>query len=133
MSAAASLCFSMLIMAPILQLRCVDSLPQIAEYARGHSPNFAVVERNRVDAGDQPVPFCVFTLIIFRFHQEGEWHLEGVVNLVAVDAKRKTFAHTRKGGQDAIATRSYMDIKIADRLNEAAVERDLFLGLAERG
>ena len=39
----------------------------------------------------------------------------------------------REDGQDAIATRRYMDIKIADRLNEPAIQRDFLLGLSQRG
>lgn len=56
MSAAASLCLSRLrwIRSSYFFYLSgnVDSLPQIAEYARGCSPNFAVMERNHVDGGD---------------------------------------------------------------------------------
>src|SRR5262249_16490707 len=68
-----------------------------------------------------------------RCHQERERHFEGVVNFAILDAKREAFAHAREGGQDAIATRRHMDVKIADRLNEAAVERDLLLSLTQHG
>ena len=71
--------------------------------------------------------------MILRCHQESKRQFEGVVNLAIVDAKREAFAHAREGGQDAIATWRYVNVKIADRLNEATVKRDLLLGLTQRG
>ena len=83
----------------------VDPLPQIAEYTRGRTPDVPIIERNGVDVGDQSFPFSSLTLMVLWCHQECERHFEGVVNLAAVEAKREAFAHARKGGHDAIATR----------------------------
>ena len=60
--------------------------------------------------------------MILRCHQESEGHFEDVIDLIAAEANREAFAHAREDGQDAIATRRYMDIKIADRLNEPAIQ-----------
>src|SRR5262245_5428102 len=82
----------------------VDLLPQIAEYTPRHTPDFAAVERNGVDGGDQSVPFRSLAHMILRCHQERERHFEDVVNLAIVDAEREAFANARESGQDAIAT-----------------------------
>ena len=71
--------------------------------------------------------------MILRCHQESEGRFEGVIDLIAAEANRETFAHAREDGQDAIATRRYMNIKLADRLSEPAIQRDFLLGLAQRG
>ena len=52
----------------------------------------------------------------FCRHQESERHFESVVNLVAVQPKRKAGPHAGEYGRDAMAKRGHMNIKIADRI-----------------
>src|SRR5262249_34135067 len=112
---------------------CVDPLTKIAQYACSHAPNSILFELDGGDAGTQLVPWRLLALVILRCHQEGQRNFEGGVDLARTDPKCEAFADAREGRHNAVATRRYVHVKIADRFHEAAVERDLLLGLAQRG
>ena len=72
-------------------------------------------------------------LVVFRIHQEGERHLEGVDHFGFVDPEIEARLHFRQRRQDAEAERGAVEIEIADRLDELALQAHFLAGLAQRG
>ena len=124
----------------VRERRTIDALSssiqpfiQIPKDTRGRAPDVAAAELHDVKAEGESVPVATFALVVLGRHQESERHLESVIGLVAVQPKRKAGPHAREHGHDAIAERSHVNVKIADRFDKAAAKRDLLLGLAQRG
>ena len=59
--------------------------------------------------------------MVLRCDQECERHLEGISYLTAVDPKREALVYACHDRQNAKATRCYMHIEVANRLNKTLV------------
>src|SRR5262245_51473809 len=76
--------------------------------------------------------FLAVDLMIDRVHQEGKWHLEGIVDLVTAEREREARGHERQRRQDAKAERGAIDVEIANRVDEALIKPDLLKSFAQR-
>src|ERR1700730_7252790 len=110
----------------------VDPLIQRPQDPRGRAPDVALRIGHRVIGALHAAELPGVDLVVLRIHQERERHLEGIVDFRLVDAQRKAgpdFCHRR---QDAEPEARAVEVEIADRIDEAAIEPDLFPGLAQR-
>src|ERR1700688_5151985 len=105
----------------------------MAQNTSGHAPNVALAEGYGVIMPGHALPVARMTLHISLIHQESERHLEGGFHLAGVEPELEARLHARDHRHDAIAERGHVEIEIAERLDEAAVEPDFLLGLAQRG
>src|SRR6185295_6320331 len=65
----------------------VYPLVQIPQNPRRHAPNIALAERNRVVAPHHALPVAAMEGMVLHIHQEGEWHLEGIVDFAAIEGR----------------------------------------------
>src|SRR6266700_33363 len=110
-----------------------NPLVERAQDARGRAPDIALRIRHRVIGALHAAKFLAVHLVVRRIHQEGQRHLEGIDDLAMVDAQCKAGPDAGDRRQDAESEAGAVDVEIADRIDEGAVEPDLLLGLAQRG
>src|SRR5262249_42209098 len=103
----------------------IQPFVQIPKDTRSRAPDVAAAELHGVKAEGEPIPVASFALVVLGCHQERERHLESVISLVAVKLKRKARLHAREHGHDAMAEWGHVNVKIADRFDKAAAQRDL--------
>ena len=72
-------------------------------------------------------------LMVLGIHQERQRHLEGVNHLAFVDRQLEAGLHARHRRQDAKPECGSIEVEIADRLDEVALEADFLLRLAKCG
>ena len=87
---------------------------------RGHAPDVTLGERHRVIGALHAAKFLGVDLVVLGIHQERQRHLEGVVHLAFVDRQLEAGLDPRHRRQDAKPERGYVEIEIADRLDEVA-------------
>ena len=105
----------------------INPFVQIAQDAGGHAPDIALAEGDRVIVPRHALPVARMALHVGLVHQKSERHLEGVVDFGGVERERKARLDARDRRHDAIAERGHIEIEIAERLDDAAVEADLLV------
>jgi len=70
--------------------------------------------------------------VVLGIHQEGERHLEASSTSERLSVSR-WLDRSAPPSQDTKAAEGQKEIEMADRIDQAAIEADLLLGLAQRG
>src|SRR6478735_9029392 len=111
----------------------INPLIQYAQDSRRRAPDVTLRIRHGVIGTLHAAEFLAVNLVVLGIHQERERHLEGVNHFRLVDLQREAGLDPRDRRQDAKSERGSVEIEIADRLDELALEADFLTGLAQRG
>src|SRR5580700_9716889 len=109
-----------------------DAFVEVAQDTGSHAPNVALRELHRIVFADDALPVAAVQRVILRVHQEGERHLEGLVDLGMIERDPIPGIDSSDRGQDAKAAERQIKVEMSDRIDQAGVEADLLLRLAQR-
>src|SRR5258708_7227131 len=109
----------------------IDPLIQDAKDSRGRAPDITLGKRHRVIEALHAAEFRAVDLVVRRIHQEGERHLESVIDLAFVDPEFEPGLDPGNRRQDAKSEAGSIEIEIADRPDEFALQSDFLIGFAQ--
>src|SRR4029077_20985613 len=96
------------------------------------APDVALAERHRVVASHHTLPITAVQRVILLVHQKGERHLKGIVDFGTIERGGERRIDARQRRQNPKSREGEIEVEIADRLDQVAVETDLLMRLAQR-